>query len=228
MKKKGSFLLIAIFLAPIFLLLSGCAAPKLYSVNMRYDAAQTAAPAYLQAEGKTRDALIVIAQFSDRRKIDDQKIIGRVVERDGANIKVFPQYALPEQAVTEGVKSYLRKAGYRVDDRSPQWDLQKKTMPKEAAKLLIGGSIDEMEIVCRRGIPTNSYIANIRLTIVFADISGGHIAYTRRVEATASKEHISFSEERMGDYMSSVLSAAIRNAFDDKAVAKKIKELTAQ
>ena len=45
MKKKGRFLTIIILLAPVVLFLTGCAAPKLYSINMNYDAAQAAAPA---------------------------------------------------------------------------------------------------------------------------------------------------------------------------------------
>lgn len=225
MKKKGRFLTMIILLTPAFLFLTGCAAPKLYSINMNYDAAQAAAPAHLQAEGKARDALIMVAQFADKRKIDDQKQIGRVVQRDGTNIKVFPKYTIPAQAVTDGVKAYLRKAAYRVDDKRLEWDLKEASIPKERAKILVGGSIDEMEIICRRGLPTNSYVANIKLTVVFADIAGGYVAYTRRVEASSSKEHLSFSEERMGDYMSMLLGEAIRNVFDDRAVAQKIKEL---
>ena len=96
------------------------------------------------------------------------------------------------------------------------------------AKLFIGGSIDEMEINCRRGFPTNTYTTNMKLTIIFVDMAKGHIVYTRKVEATLSQEHFLFSEERLGDLASDVLGEAIKNVFEDKAVAQKLKEIVSQ
>ncbi|MBN1473545.1 MAG: hypothetical protein JW914_02925, partial [Syntrophaceae bacterium] len=127
-----------------------------------------------------------------------------------------------------GVKDYLNKAGYQVADKIALWDLTEENIPGVTAKILVGGSIDEMEIICRRAFPTNSYAANIKLTIIFADVSEGHVVYTRRVEATSSHEHVYFSEERMSDYMSTLLGEAIHNVFEDKAVAAKIREVTAR
>jgi hypothetical protein len=208
------------------LIISGCASPKLYSVNMKYDAAQAAPPEYLKAES-AGDAIIAVAEFTDKRGIADKKVIGRVVEKDGTNIMVFPKYVVATKAAADGVKDYLNKAGYQVADKIVSWDLTEEGMPPTAAKILIGGSIDEMEIICRRAFPTNSYSAKIRLNIIFADISEGHVVYTRRVEATSAHEHVSFSEERMGDYMSTLLGESIHNVFEDKAVAVKIREVTA-
>jgi hypothetical protein len=86
MKNNCLFVLkkIAVLVLIVFSLgISGCATinPSLYSVNMRYDAAQAVIPAYLQAEGKTRGAIISVAEFTDTRQVDDKKIIGRVRER---------------------------------------------------------------------------------------------------------------------------------------------------
>ncbi len=225
MKISRLFFTLFVLAGLMILNLYGCVSPKLYSVNMKYDATQVTPPAYLKAESKG-SAIIAVAEFTDKRVIADKKVIGRVVEKDGTNIMVFPKYVVATKAVSDGFKDYLNKAGYQVADKITLWDLTEENMPKVAAKLLIGGSIDEMEIICRRGFPTNSYSAKIRLNIVFADISEGHVVYTRRVEATSSHEHVSFSEERMGDYMSILLGEAIRNVFEDKAVAAKIREVT--
>ena len=227
MKINRLFFTVSVLAGLIILNLWGCVSPKLYSVNMKYDAAQATPPAYLKAESRG-DAIIAVAEFTDKRGIADKKVIGRVVEKDGTNVMVFPKYVTATKATADGVKDYLNKAGYQVADKIVLWDLTEENMPKVAAKLLVGGSIDGMEIICRRGFPTNSYAANIKLTIIFADVSEGHVVYTRRVEATSSHEHISFSEERMGDYMSTLLVEAIRNVFEDKAVAAKIREVTAR
>jgi hypothetical protein len=225
MKANRLYFKLLVLTGLIISALSGCASPKLYSVNMKYDATQVAPPAYLKAESKG-GAIIAVAEFTDKRVIADKKVIGRVVEKNGTNIMVFPKYVEATKAVSDGVKDYLNKAEYQVADKITLWDLTEENIPQISAKLLIGGSIDAMEIICRRGFPTNSYSAKIRLNIVFADISEGHVVYTRRVEATSSHEHVSFSEERMGNYMSILLGEAIRNVFEDKAVAAKIREVT--
>ena len=213
-------------LVSIFIFL-GCAGPSLYSVNMFYDAEQAAIPAYLKAD-KASDAIISIAEFTDTRRMDDRLVIGRVVEKDGMKNLVFPKNIKATKAVSKGIKEYLRKAGYKVSDKIVQWDLKEETMPKEDFKILIGGNIDELEISCRRGFPTNTYTTNMKLTIVFADMAKGKILYKSTVESNFSKEYVLFSEESLGEQAGITLGDAIEKVFADKAVAKKIKEAIAQ
>ena len=168
---------------------SGCAGPSLYSVNMYYDAYQAAIPAYLKAD-KTSNAIISIAEFTDTRQIDDRLVIGHVVEKDGMKNLVFPKNVKATKAISNGIKEYLRKAGYKVSDKIEQWDLKEETIPKEDFKILIGGNIDELEISCRRDFPTNTYTTNMKLTIVFADMAKGKILYQSKVESSYSKEHV--------------------------------------
>jgi hypothetical protein len=211
--------------------ISGCATTttSLYSVNMRYDAAQAVIPAYLQAEEKTRDAIITVAEFTDTRQLDDKKIIGRVIERDGTKPLVFPKYVIPTKAVANGIKEYLKKAGYKVADKIVQWDLRKEeTMPKGNGKVIIGGNIEEMELTCERGVFINSYKASLKLTIVFADLAKGKILYKSKVESVSSRDDISFSEEQLGEQASTALGDAIEKVFEEKAVAQKIKEAITQ
>jgi uncharacterized lipoprotein YajG len=210
--------------------ISGCATtnPSLYSVNMRYDAAQAVIPTYLQAEGKTRDAVISVAVFTDARQMDDKKIIGRVKERDDTEVPIFSKDVLPAKAVAFGIKEYLKKAGYKVADKIVQWDLKEKTMPKGNGKVIIGGSIEELKITCWTGAFSNSYKANLKLTIVIADLAKRKILYTSNVESSSSRDDVSFSEEEIGGQLSASLGDAIKKVFDDKAVAQKIKEAITQ
>jgi hypothetical protein len=146
----------------------GCAGPtSLYSVNMYYDADQAAIPAYLKAD-KASNAIISIAEFTDTRRMDDRLVIGHVVEKDGMKNLVFPKNVKATKAISKGIKEYLRKAGYKVSDKIVQWDLKEETMPKEDFKILIGGNIDELEISCRRGFPTNTCTTNMKLTYYFS------------------------------------------------------------
>ena len=89
----------------------------------------------------------------------------------------------------------------------------------------MGGNIEELEITCRRGFPTNSYKATIKLNIILADLASGKIIYKRTVESVSSQEHVSFSEERLGDQASIALSDAIEKVFEEKALAQKIMEV---
>ena len=203
----------------------GCVANSLYSVNLRYDAANAVIPLYLIADQKIQGKTISVAEFTDTRQMDDRLVIGRVVERDGMKILVLPKYKKPTQALAQGIKEYLGKAGYKVAAKIVKWDLKEENLPKIDSRILVGGNIEEMEITCRRGFPTNSYKTTIKLSVIIADLATGKIIYKRIVESINSKEHVSFSEERLGDQASIALGDSIEKVFEEKAVAQKIREI---
>ena len=206
-----------------FLGITGCAT-RLYSVNMNYDAEKANIPAYLKADNKGSNTAITIAEFVDIRKGEDQTVIGRVVEKDGMKTLVMPKYAKPTQAVAFGIKRYLVKAGYKTLSSAGQWDLKEETIPKVDNKLIIGGSIDELEITCRKGFPTDSYKARIKLNLILADAVKGKILYRSSVESDSSLEHVSFSEERLAEQLNIALADAIEKVFEDRKLAQKLKE----
>lgn len=206
------------------IILSGCAGPNLYSVNMYYDEEQAVIPAYLKADGKASGAVISVAEFNDTRHVDDQIIIGRVVKSDGTKILVFPKNVQATKAIANGIAKYLKKAGYRVADKVEQWNLKEENMPQGDSKIIIGGNIEELEIYCRKNTPTNSYKSSIKLSVVFADMAKGKILYTTTVESSYSQEHILFSENILGEQAEIVLADAIEKLFGDKAIAQKLKE----
>jgi hypothetical protein len=203
----------------------GCVANSLYSVNLRYDAGSAVIPPYLTADQKVQGKTISVSEFTDTRKIEDQLVIGRVVEKDGMKVLVFPKYTKPTQALAQGIKEYLGKASYKVLPKIAKWDLKEENLPKIDSRIIVGGNIEEMEITCRRGFPTNSYKTTIKLNMIFADLTTGKIIYKSTAESVSTQEHVSFSEERLGNQASAALGDAIEKVFEEKALAQKIKEI---
>ncbi len=206
--------------------LSGCAGPRLYSVNMYYDGEQSVIPAYLKVAGQASGS-VAVAEFTDTRQTDDPLVIGRVIQNNGAKILVFPRNVKPTKAVAHGIKQYLKKAGYRITEINEPWDLKEDKIPMGNAGVLIGGNIEELEITCRKGNLTNSYKTHMTLAVVIADAARGRILYRTRVKSIYTQEHVLFSENILGQQADMVLSDAIEKLFEDKKVAQTIKEATA-
>ena len=206
------------------LIFSGCAGPNLYSINMYYDAEKAVIPTYLQTNSKSSGADISVSEFTDIRQVDDQLVIGRVVKSDGSKYLVFPKNIKATKSISNGIKKYLKKAGYNVADKLEQWNLKEGNIPTGDSKLLIGGNIEELEINCRKGFLTNSYTSNIKLNIFFADMAKGKILYNGQVVSNYYREHLLFSENIMEEQAEIILGDAIEKFFEDKVVAKKFKE----
>jgi len=209
----------------IVLSISGCATTGIYSVNMGYNAEKAVVPSYMKPDQKALQTIIGVAEFTDTRKIDDPLVIGRVIEKNGMKVLVLPKHAKPTNAVAQGIRQYLRKAGYNVSGVGERWDSREETIPQVAnSKILIGGAIEEMAINCRRNFPTNAYTTKMRLTIYLADTVNKKILYRSTVEATTFQEHVSFSEDRMGYQADIALGDAIEKLFEKRELAQKIQE----
>ena len=228
MNKKYLFVLKII--AAVVLIVFGlgqpgsAAIPSRYSIDMQYSAAKAVIPEHLKAEAKTRSVIISVAEFTDKRRVNDKKVIGHVKELDDAKVPVFLKPVTATKAVANGVKDYLKKAGYKVADDLVQWDLKEGTMPKGSGKLIISGSIDELEVTCWTGVFSNDYKANLKLTLVVADSAKGKILYKGTVVSSSSRTDVSFSEGQLGQEASNVLADAIEKVFAGETVAQKIKE----
>ncbi|MBP7342132.1 MAG: hypothetical protein PHG54_13070 [Smithellaceae bacterium] len=225
MKKNGLKGLL-VFIAAAALGLAGCAAPGIYSVNMGYDAQRASVPSYLKPDQKALQSIISVAEFSDTRKIGDPLVIGRVIEKNGVKVLVLPKTTKPTEAMAQGVRAYLRRAGYNVSGLLGRWDLREQTIPQPPnSRLLIGGAIEELEVDCRRAFPTNTYTTKIRLTLYLADTAQKKILYRSTVEATTSLEHALFSEARLGEQASVALGDAIEKLFEKHELSQQISEL---
>jgi hypothetical protein len=111
-RKKGKVALrpAGVFIC-LFLLVSmpGCS-PKLYNVNMRYEPTKVIQP--VQSDG--RKYSLTVASFTDRRKMEDTIMIGRVIQSNGTSIPILPKYVKPTDAVASALRELMFKAGYTV------------------------------------------------------------------------------------------------------------------
>lgn len=203
----------------LFLLFSvaGCA-PTLYSVDLKYMTSTTAPPA---AAGGQK-FIMTVATFNDARPGGKDLLIGRVTTALGGPTPVIPKNMNPSAAVSTIVKDILVKSGYQVSVIMPAWNLQESDIRKEWGKFLIGGSIDELEVVCQNDIPIKTYDSGVRLTMVIADVQTGKIIHQVSTTSRNSLEHVYFSEEMLGQQVSSAITEAVVKAFEGDALKEKI------
>ncbi|MDX9822412.1 MAG: hypothetical protein RBT20_10805 [Syntrophales bacterium] len=206
-------------LALSLLLLAGCS-PALYSVDMKYVPSRVMP----RTEGTGEIITVTVAAFEDRRKINDKMIIGWVVKSDGERIPVLPKFVKPSVAVTSPLKDFLARAGYRISPESPVWDLKEESIRKEWGSILIGGSIDELEVICEDSLTVEKYSAKAKITALFANAQTGKVFYKVTTQSGVSLEHVLFSEERIEQQINAALSDAIEKIFEGKDIAAKIRE----
>jgi len=201
------------------ILLVGCA-PVMYSVDMKYVPTRT----FTKAQGLTPPIVLTVTAFQDLRKIADNIVIGQVIKSNGEQIRVLPKFVMPSQAVTEPIKELLRQAGYQIATESPAWDLQEASIKKGWGPILIGGSIDDLDVVCQDSLTVKKYTAKVKLTMYFANTLKGKIFHILTTESSVSLEHVLFSEERLEQQINTALSSAIEKLFEGRGIANIINE----
>lgn len=214
-RKESVWGLSAVLLASLLFIFS-CSPVNQYSIDMRYK------PGFAPDPVAAQGTAVKLAGFNDLRKTEDTLVIGRVVRFDGTRARVFPKYKTAADAVTEGVRTYLVKSGTSLPPETEKWDLQESTIKKADRGIMIGGSIDELEVICREEIPSRKYDAKIKLTFVVADLRQGRIVYRTSAESSSSMDFILFSEEKMEEQANSVLAAAIERIFFSSDIKEKI------
>jgi hypothetical protein len=214
----GTALLVVLFVC-------SCAPVNLYTVNMGYLPPETAIP----PTGEEENITITVAQFTDARDIDDTMRLGAVILSDGKKIPVLPKKRRPAETVTDSVKKCLSRKGYFISSESPAWDLQSKSIDKLwGTALLIGGTIDQLEVICHKDTVKKTYETNVKLSIVFADLYNAKILRSMEAAATSSLVHVTFSEEMLGEQISQTLSKAIRQVCGDGKTIPQIIEQMAR
>ena len=188
--------------------LSGCT-PSLYSIDMRYQ--PSGAPVTeMTGNGKIR---ITVASFEDHRKTQDPMLIGRVVRWSGSQTMVAPKYKSPQDAVANGFKDYVGSLGFTVSGEKPSWNGDVAAIKPEWGDVVIGGSIDELDVTCNDRLATKTYNAQIKITVLFADVTGRQIFYRTTAQSSASLDHVIFSEDNMRQQVNDVLSARDRKGL---------------
>ncbi len=200
-------------------MLSGCG-PKIYHVNMRYEPTK-AIPAAV-TDGKKFS--VTVAAFVDQRKMEDTLLVGRVIKSGGTAIPILPRYTKPVDAVTAALRDVLGKAGYPVAPGRPAWDLSEAAIRPEWGTILVGGTIDALDVTCVKAFTMNRYNATARVTLIFADVAKKRIFYRLTSESSSSLEHPFLSEARLEGQINSVLSDAIEKAVEGPETARQIRE----
>lgn len=208
-------------IACLFLLasLGGCA-PKLYNIDMRYEPTKAIQPAATDG----RKYSLTVATFVDRRKMDDTIVLGRVIQSDGTPILILPKYVKPADAVASALREVLSKAGYAVSPDRPAWDITEESIRPEWGTLLVGGTIDELDVTCVESLTMKKYSAKARLTLLFADVQKKRIFYRVTSESSSSLDHILFSEEKLEAQINGVLSDALEKAIEGRETTRQIRE----
>jgi hypothetical protein len=201
----------------LFFFIAGCA-PALYTIDIRYLSSADALP----TDAGGRKFVVTVATFNDTRPGGEDLLIGRVTTAMGGLTNVIPKTMKPSDTVSTIVKDVLVKSGYQVSLNMPAWNLQENAIQVDWGKILIGGNIDDLEIICQNDIPIKTYVARVRLTMVIADIQTGKIIHQISTASNNSLEHVYFSEEMMGQQLSSAVTEAVEKAFESKILKEKI------
>jgi hypothetical protein len=197
----------------------GCA-PKIYSVNMRYQPTKVIPPIV----GDGRQYSLTVSSFIDRRKTDDTILIGKVIRSDGSSIPILPKYAKATDAVASALRELLIQSGYGVSLEQVLWDLEENSILPEWGTILVGGAIDELDVTCIDKIPQKLYTAKVRLTLVFADVQKKRIFYRIASQSSSSLDHVLFSEEKLESQINGVLSEAIEKILEGSEMDRQIRE----
>lgn len=201
----------------------GCA-PKIYSVNMRYEPTKAIAPAVTDG----RKFSLTVTTFIDRRKMQDTLLIGRVVHSDGSSIPILPKYVKATDAVAAALRELLIQSGYGVSPERADWDLQESTIRPEWGTLLVGGAIEELDVTCVDRFPQKHYTAKTRVTLVFADVQKKRIFYRVTSESNSTLDHVIFSEEKLESQINGVLSDAMEKALEGPETGRQIRNALKQ
>jgi len=207
-----------VFIAGLALLalICGCAHGA-YSVDMKYYPKPLA-----EMKGPEKDIKVTVSTFADLRKTDDKQQIGWVWDHFGGKTPVFPRSVKPSMAVTLPVKEIFQKTGYQVAADMPVWNLKEDSIRKEWGPILVGGSIDELDVYCVDDVAVKKYRAKAKITVILANTQTGKVFYKVSANSTASLDHILFSEGKLAQQINSVLSDVMDKIFEGKEINDRI------
>lgn len=212
---------IKIFSVVMALCLFACSGAAFYTIKLNY-MPQKVIP---RAGVNLQKFVITIAAFNDARAVENKNVIGRRLTAQGTEIMALSSEAQPSRAVASAVKDFLVKAGYTVNGQLPDWNTNENTLDPSWGSLAVGGSIDELEVICRTERPTIRYDARVKLRLVFADIQKRRILSTTTLESTSSLQHISFSETTLQEQLNAALSSAVEKIVENNDLERKLLEI---
>jgi len=224
--KKGTTVFPWLVLAPVLLCLcvlaASCASSSYYRLNLRYVPQKNIPPADTAAQR----FVMTVAAFNDDRNIVDKASVGKRIKSDGAEMKAISQQLPPSGAVAAAIKDFFFRHGYTLYGGMPEWDLSERSIDGQWGTLVLGGTIEALDITSTTGFANVEYDATVRLNIVFADVQHKKILYSRTLESTSSFKHVRFKEGKMEEELNSALSTAVEKIFEDNKIEALISDIT--
>ncbi|MBN2107699.1 MAG: hypothetical protein JW832_09750 [Deltaproteobacteria bacterium] len=202
--------------------LISCAMSGYYRLTMQY--VPQAVP--LTADSSMQQYIITAAQFNDERSVLDKSIIGKRVQADGSERKAVSQTMPATECVGLAIKKAFQENGYSVFGGTPDWDGTERTIQKDWRDLVVGGFIEELDVVSSTGFLSAEYVTKVKLRVVFADVQRKRIVYTTTLESSSSYKHFYFSQSRMEQEINNALSIAIEKMFANNKVEEIIDEMS--
>jgi hypothetical protein len=202
--------------------ITACAEVSKYAININYIPQQ----GITRKNSAQRKFAIAIAAFNDTRNVDDKTIIGKKVKSKNDKILALATAENPAHDVSSAFRYFLLKAGYSVDEVMPGWDLRDSSISSAWGTLVIGGSIDEMEVICRSEGAGVQYNSRVKLHVVFADAQRKTIFHTTTLESTSTLKHLMCSGEMMQEQINGALSMAIEKMAENGELDKIIAEIS--
>jgi hypothetical protein len=205
------------------LTVASCAMSGYYRINMQY-APQTVPQT---ADASMQQYTVTAALFNDERTgLVDKSAIGKRVQADSSELKAVSQTVPPTEGVALAIKDAFFKNGYTVFGGTPDWDGTEHTIQKGWGSLVVGGFIEELDVVSTTGFLSAEYDTKVKLRVIFADVQRKRILYTTTLESAASYKHFYFSESRMEQEINNALSIAIEKMFANNKVEEIIDQMT--
>ena len=217
--KKRIMLCCVLALAPA---LVSCAMSGYYRLNVQY----VPQKAPLAADSSLQQYRIAAAQFNDERTVLDKSVIGKRVHADSSELKAVSQTMPPTELVGIAIKAAFQKNDYTVYGGTPDWDGTERTIQKSWGDLVVGGFIEELDVVCNTGFLSAEYTTKVKLRVVFADVAHKRIVYTTILDSASSYKHFYFSQSRMEQEINNALSIAIEKMFENNKVDEIIDGMT--
>jgi hypothetical protein len=206
---KRVHLSVVVLLMIVMMLLVSCTPITRYSVNMTSDPVRIVIPAGEQIKGIP----LTIALFNDARPIVDKTTVGHVMKSGNDPISVVSANK-PASVVTAGVKSYMIRSGYTISSISPTWDLKPATISGDWGQFLIGGSIDQMEIICEKSAMRANYRTRVVLSIYLADVKRASIIHTYTVKGDSLREDVNVTDKDLRKHLTVEINNAVTDAIE--------------
>lgn len=170
-----------------------------------------------QTETFMQPSFLCVTVFNDARQTQDQSIIGKRFSIDGVELPVYCRPLLPAYAVALTLREHLFGNNFTVYGGIPFWDLEEQTIDPAWGTVVIGGDIQNLDVVCAADFWRTHYTVTFKLAIVVADVRRRKIVYTTTVQSASVRSDFLFSEERLEQEINRNLSSAVESLFSDKA-----------